>query len=70
MGAIYLDDVKCYGSETHILECSQLPLDATNNCDHSEDATVACTGELIQLTGVLTVNACMCIFSYSYCINV
>ncbi len=47
MGPIYLDDVKCHGLEGHILQCSQLPLNEMGNCDHSEDATVACLGELL-----------------------
>ena len=45
VGPIYLDDVKCSGTESHILECSQLPLASIHNCAHSEDATVACPGE-------------------------
>ena len=46
VGPIYLDDVKCNGTEFHILECSQLPLSVVHNCDHTEDATAVCSGQL------------------------
>ena len=45
VGPIYLDDVKCSGSESHLLECPQLPLSAVHNCDHTEDATAVCPGQ-------------------------
>ena len=45
-GNILLDDLRCTGSETSLLEC---PHDGINshNCGHSEDASVTC--ELLVL---------------------
>ena len=40
---IYLDDVKCNGSEANILACLHLPL-RDHNCSHSEDVGVMCSG--------------------------
>ena len=42
-GDIFLDDVDCIGSETSLLLCTSHPI-GTHNCDHSEDASVACPG--------------------------
>lgn len=39
---IFMDEVKCTGSETHIAQC-QLPQGwALHDCDHNEDAGVRC----------------------------
>ena len=40
---IYLDNVKCNGSEANILACSHLPL-SDHNCDHNNDVGVMCSG--------------------------
>ena len=40
---IYLDDVRCSGSETNILACSHSPL-SVHNCSHNKDVGVACSG--------------------------
>ena len=40
---IYLDEVRCGGSEDNILSCSHLPL-SNHNCDHVEDVGVTCSG--------------------------
>lgn len=42
-GPILLDNVMCRGSEDNLLECVHEPL-FTNNCAHSEDASVKCQG--------------------------
>ncbi|KAK3087601.1 hypothetical protein FSP39_008130 [Pinctada imbricata] len=42
MGPIWLDDVKCSGNESSILQCSHRPLNSTN-CRHGEDVGVVCT---------------------------
>ena len=41
---IVLDDVKCLGHESSILKCPHKPL-GVNNCGHSEDAGVICSGK-------------------------
>lgn len=41
---IWLDDVQCTGHETSILKCQHRPL-SENNCGHSEDAGVVCSGK-------------------------
>ena len=51
-GPIHLDNVNCTGSETFLLLCSSDPI-GSHNCDHYEDAGVACAG-----TYTLT-NKCM-----------
>ena len=38
-GPIYLDDLRCTGSEATLFEC---PFDPTHNCNHFEDAGVRC----------------------------
>ena len=40
-GAIWLDDVRCAGTETRLIDCPALPL-GQHNCAHFEDAGVRC----------------------------
>lgn len=42
-GPIYLDEVRCTGSESALINCSFNTL-GVHNCDHSEDAGVSCEG--------------------------
>ena len=42
-GNIWLDNVRCTGSETHILNCASNSV-GDHNCGHSEDAGVRCHG--------------------------
>lgn len=44
VGAIWMDNVECNGTEQHIAECRRTPLDNIN-CGHSEDAGIVCSGE-------------------------
>ena len=37
---ILLDDVRCTGTESRLIDC---PYTAIDNCVHSEDAAVSCT---------------------------
>ena len=39
---ILLDEVKCIGTETNILNCPHNSI-GVNDCSHSEDASVICT---------------------------
>ena len=41
MGPIYLDNVKCLGTESSIAECHHKGW-SNHNCEHSEDAGVIC----------------------------
>ena len=42
-GQIWLDDVRCRGTETRLIDCPARAL-GTHNCGHSEDAGVRCSG--------------------------
>ena len=42
-GRIWLDDVRCSGSETILSQCRH-PRFGNHNCGHSEDAGVVCEG--------------------------
>ena len=48
-GPIWLDDVKCSGTENNILSCTQLPFSHNNNCEHKEDSGVRCRGKNVLL---------------------
>lgn len=39
---IFLDDVKCRGTEENIFNCPQRQLGDPNNCQNSEDVGVQC----------------------------
>uniref|UniRef100_A0A8C4RCG1 SRCR domain-containing protein n=1 Tax=Erpetoichthys calabaricus TaxID=27687 RepID=A0A8C4RCG1_ERPCA len=41
-GVIWLNKVKCRGTETHLWDCQHEPL-GKNDCEHKEDAGVNCT---------------------------
>ncbi|KAF5895102.1 deleted in malignant brain tumors 1 protein-like, partial [Clarias magur] len=55
-GPIWLDDVRCSGSESDITQCSHAGF-GLNNCDHSEDVGVFCSGKEIRLVNG-TSNCC------------
>ncbi|XP_063813237.1 scavenger receptor cysteine-rich domain-containing group B protein [Pseudophryne corroboree] len=40
-GIIFIDNVKCHGNESSLLQCSYIRWNV-HNCDHSEDAGVKC----------------------------
>uniref|UniRef100_A0A1X7UUM2 SRCR domain-containing protein n=1 Tax=Amphimedon queenslandica TaxID=400682 RepID=A0A1X7UUM2_AMPQE len=53
-GKIFLDDVRCAGNESSLLECMHNPI-GSHNCDHSKDVGVSCIncthGELRLVNG-------------------
>ncbi|NXJ57671.1 DMBT1 protein, partial [Spizaetus tyrannus] len=57
--AIWLDDVNCTGKEDTLSECLARPW-GTHNCDHGEDASVVCSGNMatIELRLVNGPNRC------------
>ena len=42
-GSIWLDDVGCVGTEARLWDCANSGI-GIHNCDHSEDASVQCSG--------------------------
>ncbi|XP_078057505.1 scavenger receptor cysteine-rich domain-containing protein DMBT1-like [Mustelus asterias] len=49
-GTIWLDDVKCTGSESVLFDCPCSSL-SPHDCNHKEDASVVCSGlEILQAT--------------------
>ena len=51
-GQIWLDDVRCRGTEARLIDCPASSL-GTHNCGHSEDAGVRCTGVLECIPGAI-----------------
>lgn len=45
-GAIWLDRVNCTGKEAALKECQKRPW-GEHGCDHSKDASVECSGNLV-----------------------
>lgn len=46
-GSIWIDNMDCTGNETNIGQCQRKPW-GQNDCDHSEDASVICIGEIFN----------------------
>ena len=42
-GGIFLDNVRCRGTESSLLNCANNGI-GVHNCDHSADAGVTCSG--------------------------
>ena len=51
LGPVMLDDLACRGTEQHVGQCSRrLGTWGANDCTHSEDVGVICTGERVLYT--------------------
>lgn len=50
-GVIWLDRVNCTGKEAFLNECPKRPW-GEHSCDHSRDASVECSGNLISYVGI------------------
>ena len=50
---ILMDNVKCLGTETNLLSCPQLQLNATHDCTHMEDVAISCTGDCMAVVELL-----------------
>ena len=46
-GQIWLDNVRCVGTETRLIDCPRSPL-GQHNCMHTEDAGVNCPSKNIS----------------------
>ncbi len=72
-GPIFLDNVQCVGTEFELSECAHLSF-TVNNCGHSEDAGVACTGKCIPLVlfpkiGLFQIEIGAYMYMYMYHVN-
>lgn len=47
MGPIWMDDVRCTGTETSIMNCTRKPW-GVNDCQHIEDVAVSCSREFLS----------------------
>ena len=72
-GTIWLDDVKCSGSESRLISCLANIL-GSHNCRHSEDVAIECRDTLgtptidellLHCTNNLSVCLSICHFVYS-----
>lgn len=71
-GPIFLDNIKCNGSEAHILSCPQLPLGSPHDCKHSEDITIKCSTGIYSwyYKSILSLKLhCFCIILATGCSN-
>ena len=75
-GSILLDELRCAGSESSLLECDHDPV-GVHDCSHSEDAGVKCGGVCVVTVVVPIVCLCVCeyvcvhsyILAYSIALN-
>jgi len=44
-GPIFLDQLRCSGTENSLLECNRFAGLGLHSCDHFQDAGVSCIGE-------------------------
>ena len=54
---VWLSRLSCFGNESSLFECSQLSV-GTNNCTHSDDASVYCYGSRCKSNVIV----CNCVF--------
>jgi len=51
-GLIWLDELRCNGTETRLIDCPASPL-GTHNCRHFEDVGVGCQGTVVCTQGAI-----------------
>ncbi len=56
-GGIFLDDVSCSGSESMLINCPHRGI-GVHNCDHSDDAGVACVGMMLYIYTIVMLKDC------------
>ena len=63
-GHIWLDNVKCAGTEVSLLDCEHNAWD-DEDCGHSEDVTIRCGKNFTNRLFVNNIN-CLLVFIYRY----
>ena len=63
-GDIFLDNVRCVGSEATLLECNHLGL-FSHDCGHNEDAGVKCIGDEETIKNISVSMSTPCVSAYA-----
>ena len=64
-GSILLDELRCAGSESSLLECGHEPV-GVHDCSHSEDAGVRCGGVCVCMYVLCVCVYCVCAYIYEH----
>ena len=65
LGSILLDELRCAGSESSLLECGHDPV-GVHDCSHSEDAGVRCGGVCVCVHVCAVCMCVLCVHAYIY----
>ena len=55
-GSVWLNNIRCTGSELHLDDCMHDGWGSNGNCDHNNDAGIICNGMYYQFCIVIMLN--------------